>query len=82
MDPTKGTSIFTEINIEVNGQSLHSNMRTSDLSPFFLVTSPTLTQISNLTTKITYLFGVNVQKYQSIEGVLKYPTQDNVCFKS
>jgi hypothetical protein len=83
IDPTKETTAYAEVSVETSGQSLHVDSKSSDLSPFFLLSQPSLTQISNLTTRVTYLFGVHSQPgSDSLEGTLKYPTAENVILLS
>lgn len=80
-DPLKETSVFAKVSVETSGQSLHVDTHTSGLSPFFLVMPPTLHQVSNDTTRITYLFGVNKLQADRMEGILKYPTAQNVILQ-
>lgn len=78
VDPSKETSIFTEVNVELSGQAMHTEMHTYGLSPFFVIIPPVLDQISNETTRATYLFGIEHITTSYMEGILKYPTPDNV----
>jgi hypothetical protein len=77
-NPSKEMSTFAEVHVETSGDSLHADMHTSGLSPFFLVMPPMLRQVSNELTRITYLFGVKKLETSPTEGVLQYPTPQNV----
>lgn len=75
-DPLKATSTFVEINVEMT--SLHAETQPSGLEPFFLVMPPILRQVSNDTTKATYLFGIQKTQESLLEGTLNYPTTQKV----
>ncbi|CAD5222704.1 unnamed protein product [Bursaphelenchus okinawaensis] len=73
----------TLVEVTVETQSTPSPASLSnDLSPFFLVSSPTTRRLNNRTVQLDYVFGVRSPlKEQTLEGVLRYPDKSSPLFQ-
>jgi hypothetical protein len=80
IDTSKESVTYVEVNVETKDQFLHANPKSTDIFPFFLVIPPTLSQLDNSTTQISYLFGLNANQQDPLIGTLKYPNPQEPIF--